>query len=282
MRYSHFGPYGALADLDDGNPTQLAPPPGLTHPKRRLSYGAAPAPPRDPRTIVGAEPFVEVGASRSKSKGKQRARDPSNMESAKGKAERELRAAQAGTSRDDEYKERNPRDRSAILRNTAVKFCAALTDPSSNPPAKILSTFFIPNTPRITEHGPDWANERLPFLARTFQGTSDGDGTCLDYFAKLSDYLKMDMKPESFPPENEFAVDTEAVADGAKGGVVCVVSRPTRFESIMTGKNWTEKFVYRLSGFDEEGRIGHWVSSLMVCKKTMTTDMYCRRYGLIR
>jgi hypothetical protein len=31
-----------------------------------------------------------------------------------------------------------------------------------------------------------------------------------------------------------------------------------RFESIKTGKSWEEDFIYRLSEFDEEGRIGHW------------------------
>ena len=31
-----------------------------------------------------------------------------------------------------------------------------------------------------------------------------------------------------------------------------------RFTSVATGKGWEEDFIYRLSGFDDEGRIGHW------------------------
>ena len=31
-----------------------------------------------------------------------------------------------------------------------------------------------------------------------------------------------------------------------------------RFESVSTGKSWEEDFVYRLSEFDEQGKIGHW------------------------
>jgi len=31
-----------------------------------------------------------------------------------------------------------------------------------------------------------------------------------------------------------------------------------KFESIETGRSWEEKFIYRFSGFDERGSIGHW------------------------
>lgn len=30
------------------------------------------------------------------------------------------------------------------------------------------------------------------------------------------------------------------------------------FKSIETGKAWEEEFIYRLSEFDEDGKIGHW------------------------
>jgi len=44
---------------------------------------------------------------------------------------------------------------------------------------------------------------------------------------------------------------------GRAEGVVTVVGTGT-FASIKTGKEWSEKFIYRFSGFDREGRIGHW------------------------
>jgi hypothetical protein len=40
-------------------------------------------------------------------------------------------------------------------------------------------------------------------------------------------------------------------------GAVSVVAHGI-FESVKTGKKWEEDFIYRLSGFDEEGKIGCW------------------------
>jgi hypothetical protein len=31
-----------------------------------------------------------------------------------------------------------------------------------------------------------------------------------------------------------------------------------RFESVKTGKRWHETFIYKLSGFDNEGKAGVW------------------------
>jgi hypothetical protein len=31
-----------------------------------------------------------------------------------------------------------------------------------------------------------------------------------------------------------------------------------RFASKKTGKGWNEKFIYRFSDFDSQGKIGHW------------------------
>ena len=54
-------------------------------------------------------------------------------------------------------------------------------------------------------------------------------------------------------------VDAELEAKGNSDlkGVVSVVGKGT-LASIKTGKMWSEKFIYRFSAFDEEGRIGHW------------------------
>lgn len=61
-----------------------------------------------------------------------------------------------------------------------------------------------------------------------------------------------------------YVVDASAEVEGSEGvdgrgqrGVVSVVGKGT-FKSVQTGKAWSEKFIYRFSGFDAEGRIGHW------------------------
>ena len=60
----------------------------------------------------------------------------------------------------------------------------------------------------------------------------------------------MHMLEDTFPAAEGFIVDTASNA-------VSVVGKAT-FESIKTGKKWDETFIYRLSGFDDDGRIGHW------------------------
>jgi len=68
----------------------------------------------------------------------------------------------------------------------------------------------------------------------------------------------MHMSKDTFPGPEGFIVDAEAIVEGVEGrGAVSVVGK-ARFESVRTGKSWDEKFIYRLSGFDEVGRIGHW------------------------
>lgn len=63
---------------------------------------------------------------------------------------------------------------------------------------------------------------------------------------------------DTFPPAEEFVVDPGMkVAGGSGEGAVSMVGH-ARFASVATGKDWEEDFIYRLSGFDEEGRIGHW------------------------
>lgn len=53
-------------------------------------------------------------------------------------------------------------------------------------------------------------------------------------------------------------VDVDAEVEGEQGkGVVTVVGKGA-FKSLKAGEGWSESFIYRLSGFDDEGRIGHW------------------------
>ena len=141
------------------------------------------------------------------------------------------------------------------LRQAAHAFCQTLLTPPD--PADLISRFFAFN-PRITEHGPSWANGRLPFLGKPFEGF---DG-CVEYFTLLSQTLKMHMNKATFPDINGFIVDTSSSVSPApesktRAGVVCVVGK-AKFESVKTGKSWQEQFIYRLSEWDEKGKFGHW------------------------
>lgn len=169
--------------------------------------------------------------------------------------------------------------RTNLLRSRTHAFCQAFV--TGNPSGKSLAEFFVPTNPQITEHGPSWASARLPFLGRTFSGRSRsnsnitssststgassvsesqdtdtdtdsfGSGfTCDDYFELLSRTLSFHPDAHTFPPREQFIVDAEA-------GAVSVVAH-ARFASVKTGQGWEEDFIYRLSGFDEVGRIGHW------------------------
>ncbi|KAL6159822.1 hypothetical protein ACJQWK_05667 [Exserohilum turcicum] len=133
--------------------------------------------------------------------------------------------------------------RSASLRETAHSFCCALLSPP--PPSDLLARHFG-TTPKITEHGPEWAQSRLPFLAKTFTGTRQ----CEDYFQMMSQVLDLSLPSDAFPGKDGFIVDAEA-------NMVSVVGKGT-LTSRKTGKAWDEHFIYRFSEFDHEGRIGHW------------------------
>ncbi|KAF7194581.1 hypothetical protein HII31_04087 [Pseudocercospora fuligena] len=127
------------------------------------------------------------------------------------------------------------------LRTTSHSFCKALESPPA--PKDLLSKFFTTN-PKVTEHGPEWARSRLPFLSKTYTGKDE----FLEYFSTLSSILSMKMDPA--PPMSSFAVDEAGETVFVQGG--------GEFESVRTGKAWKEKFVYRFSEFGEEGKIGHW------------------------
>ena len=86
----------------------------------------------------------------------------------------------------------------------------------------------------------------LPFLAKTFAGKDE----CEQYFQLMTSVLDMSLPEDAFPGKDGFIVDAEA-------GMVSVVGKG-RFTSKKTGKGWDETFIYRFSGFDAEGRIGHW------------------------
>ncbi|KAE9967985.1 hypothetical protein BLS_006079 [Venturia inaequalis] len=148
--------------------------------------------------------------------------------------------------------------RSDLLRRKSHEFCQALVTSPENP-LNLIQRYFIPEGAKITEHGPQWCTDRLPFLAKTFREIS-GDDSCETYFKLLSDTLKMHMTKYTFPASEAFLVDADAVVereDGRTRGAVSVVAQ-AKFESVKTGKSWEEEFIYKLSGFDDVGRIGHW------------------------
>ncbi|KAL6711922.1 hypothetical protein ACN47E_002965 [Coniothyrium glycines] len=133
--------------------------------------------------------------------------------------------------------------RSTTLRSTTHAFCRTLISPP--PTSELLARYFGSN-PKITEHGPEWARARLPFLAKTFEAKEG----CEEYFALMTSTLTMNLMDDSMPGKEGFIVDAET-------GMVSVVGKG-RFSSKKTGKDWDEQFIYRFSEFDNDGKIGHW------------------------
>lgn len=152
-----------------------------------------------------------------------------------------------------------PDERSEGLRSTAEGFCKAFVAGTS--PSEILDTFFT-SIPKITEHGPEWAKTRLPFLNTTFRGrrsqgpSSRVDGhTCDDYYDLLNATLSFHPNPNTVPSKDEFLVANYKVKDGEwQGGVTIKLN--ASFSSKKTGKSWKEDFVYVLSEFDDDMKIG--------------------------
>ncbi|KAL8830401.1 MAG: hypothetical protein Q9191_001454 [Dirinaria sp. TL-2023a] len=152
--------------------------------------------------------------------------------------------------------------RTDLIRNTAESFCKAFVSGAS--PTQTLDHYFTSN-PSITEHGPSWASKRLPFLARTFHGrrrqksgggaTAGSGSTCDDYYDLLTSILSFHPTEKTLPPSDQFVVDAEAKSVNGNKGVVTIKLR-AEFKSIKTGRAWQEEFVYVLSDFDEEGKIG--------------------------
>ncbi|GAM82642.1 hypothetical protein ANO11243_006240 [Dothideomycetidae sp. 11243] len=100
-----------------------------------------------------------------------------------------------------------PLTRRAQLRARAISFSDSFAAPASNPPSSILDKHFT-SSPRITEHGPKWAqSSRLPFLGRTFSGREG----CLEYFSLLAETLEFLVEDAVFPSKMEVVVDPEAV-----------------------------------------------------------------------
>ncbi|GIZ44999.1 hypothetical protein CKM354_000818300 [Cercospora kikuchii] len=149
-------------------------------------------------------------------------------------------------------------DRASKLKATCHGFAKALEAPPS--PEKLCSRFFT-SSPKITEHGPEWARERLPFLAKTYSGSDE----FVKYFKTLSEVLSM--KPDPAPASHQFAVQVDAFRETedesqenghVRGSGLVFVQGGGEFKSVKTGKSWKETFVWKFSEFDQDGKIGHW------------------------
>lgn len=138
------------------------------------------------------------------------------------------------------------------LQTTSEGFCKVFI--AKAPPSDTLDKFFTTN-PKILEHGPQWANERLPFLGLTFEGRRPNSKaheatskTCDDYYDLLTSILSFHPAEDTLPPKEQFMVDPERKT--------VTIKLHAKFASVKTGKSWTEEFVYVLSDFDEDYKIG--------------------------
>ena len=149
--------------------------------------------------------------------------------------------------------------RDESLRATANGFCNAFV--AGTPPTEILDKFFT-SSARITEHGPSWAKDHLPFLSTTFSGRRHLDTvgathgtTCDDYYDLLASTLSFHPTDETVPPQEEFLVAINKNLDGEWESAV-TIKLHAKFSSVKTGKSWQENFVYVLSDFDRDMKIG--------------------------
>ena len=153
--------------------------------------------------------------------------------------------------------------RADLLRSTAESFCKAFV--SGTAPTEMLERYFTSN-PQIHEHGPSWATERLPFLGKTFQGRrqqkssggshSSSGTTCDDYYDLLTATLSFHPTEKTLPSSDQFVVDARATGSGGGSKGAVTIKLQAEFKSVKTGKGWKEEFVYILSDFDEDGKIG--------------------------
>ena len=141
-----------------------------------------------------------------------------------------------------------------MIKGRTQAFCAAFLNPTNNPPEEILDEHFTTNNLRILEHGPTWAQSKLPYIARPFRGRNEG----LWYFRLQSETVLFQPDKDTFSGSEGIVVDPDALIAGAVGRGVANVIGKAKFKAVKTGQSWEARFVWRLSGFDEDGKIGLW------------------------
>ncbi|OJD40647.1 transcription elongation factor s-ii protein [Diplodia corticola] len=157
-----------------------------------------------------------------------------------------------------------------VLRSVAQKFSDAFVS-GSLPPPELLAEYFVAKDARIIEHGPEWAQKRLPFVGTLFRGRRssntaiDSSTTCDDYFDLLGAKLALHAHEKTLPAENAYVVDTNARHSPDQGAGAVLVKCHAALSSVQTKRTWEEHFVFVLSGFDGDGKIGQleiWADNL--------------------
>ncbi|EKG19299.1 hypothetical protein MPH_03162 [Macrophomina phaseolina MS6] len=167
--------------------------------------------------------------------------------------------------------------RYAILRTVAKEFSSAFVS-GSTPPSELLAEYFVAEDPRIIEHGPEWAQKRLPFVGRLFRGrrsstlTTNGantapsnTATCDDYFDLLGATVALHAHADTLPENNAYVVDPNSLHSPDHGPGAVLVKCHAALSSVHTKRTWEEHFVFVLSGFDAGGKIGQleiWADNL--------------------
>ena len=105
--------------------------------------------------------------------------------------------------------------RSSQLRQRAVDFTTAFVDVTKGlvSPQDFLASQFS-SDPRITEHGPAWAQSVVPIFDKTYRGHED----CTEYFEILGGAFTCHFTDGSFPGPKEVVVDTESEGPDDEAG----------------------------------------------------------------
>jgi hypothetical protein len=147
-----------------------------------------------------------------------------------------------------------PKHRYFTLKGRAQAFCSAFLNPATHPPERILDDHFVKEDARILEHGPLFAQAKLPYIARPFRGKNEG----LWYFRLQSETVEFLPHTQTFSGSESIVVDSESMIPGQAGRGVATIVGKAKYKAVKSGQNWEARFVWRLSGFDDEGRIGLW------------------------
>lgn len=123
------------------------------------------------------------------------------------------------------------------LKQTTQSLCAAF---ARTAPVDEVARLFV-SSPRIIEHGP--STPSVPFLS-----TFSGETALIDYMSILARLLTVSDALYSEP-----IIDVRQNMVSVKGG-----GRFTWQDGEGKGIAWDEDFVYLLSEFDAQGRIGKW------------------------
>jgi hypothetical protein len=106
-------------------------------------------------------------------------------------------------------------------------------------PATIMSHFPESSKAFAHEYGPSPVTSSIPFLGKTFEGYQ-GIEKYMSLLGELLEYENMEFFDYTVAEEEE---------------VVTVKGR-ANWTYVKTAKKWDETFIWRLSRFDEEGKIG--------------------------